>query len=103
MVDKTKQEQEQEEDLSINTLWVFTIRPAEGKHEAIVALPSAQGGITPLIADKEKQLDGLRKTAQEIANEAKQDITLLKFDRVEELERITHNVIKSSPPPKVVH
>jgi len=98
MTDETKQEETEEVAAKkIDELYVFATKSTNGVREAILALPSQSGGMSPLITDQKDQLPSMIELAQKVANEVKRDIVMIRLDRAEVVQEINYSMLEAPP------
>jgi hypothetical protein len=75
------------EAFSMKEVYVFITNDPQG-NEGVVAVINPNGQMQPLISFDGADMEPMTNAAQQIADETKQDIKLIKFDNREELNTI---------------
>lgn len=80
------------EAFTMQEVYAFVTNDPKG-NEGVVAIINPNGQMQPLISFDGADMEPMTKAAQQIADETKKDIKLLKFDNRQELNTIEPRVI----------
>ncbi len=94
-----KKDLEDEEDKSLDTLFIFTVTLDDGR-EAIVNTETASG-MMPLVTLSEEKAKEMKEIAQSVADGSEMEIKMYRYG--ERVEEETFSPSKLVPPPGVLH
>ena len=89
--------EKEQEPYAMQEVYAFVTKDREG-NEGVVTIINPTGQMQPLIAFDDAQLDLMKGASQQIANETKQDIKMLKFTAREELDIFEPQVVQLPQP-----
>ncbi|HUT76640.1 MAG TPA: hypothetical protein VM285_03080 [Polyangia bacterium] len=74
--------------LRIKTMWAFVGTDADGDEGVIAFMDPVSREWRPLVGADKERMDSLRPIAQNIADQHGRPVTLVRFDRRSEVEKI---------------
>lgn len=87
---------ETKQDGELEYLYALVVLGKNGQPDALVAAPPSHpgGAPTPFLATQSEQVDGIASIGQEIADQMKRDLAVLRFDRAEVTREIPASLIE---------
>lgn len=89
--------EKEQEPFSMSEVYAFVTQDQQG-NEGVVTIINPHGQMQPLIAFDDSRLDLMKGASQQIANETKQAIQMLKFTTREELDTFEPQVVQLAQP-----
>jgi hypothetical protein len=89
---KRQEEIEDEEDTGLSVLYAYTTSTPDGR-EAIVSVEQPSNSITVMVTLSKKIAENMRTMAQTVADTINRPVTLVKFEKRTEVERLTPSKI----------
>jgi hypothetical protein len=89
--------EKEQEPFIMSEVYAFVTQDQEG-NEGVVTIINPHGQMQPLISFDDSQLDLMKGAAQQIADETKQDIQMIKFTTREGLDTFEPRVVQLAQP-----